>query len=127
VKTWRYFRQFELREALAHADAGGIAVHESGQLWRGKATSHLLAGSRGQLMTAAEELGLKRAEYVQLEPRLHIDLFGGPLMLALQKCMADEGEPVAKCRACGCTEAKACPGGCYWFEPDLCSKCAGVL
>ncbi|MBE3130604.1 MAG: hypothetical protein IMZ54_07790 [Acidobacteria bacterium] len=124
--TWKYFRQFELREALAHADAGGVAIHESGQLWRGKSTSHLLAGSRGQLMTAAEELGLKRAEYVQLEPRLHIDLFGAPLMLALQKCMADEGEE-RRCRSCGCTEARACPGGCYWFEPDLCSRCAGVL
>lgn len=93
--TWRYFRQFELRAALAHADAGGIAIHESGQLWRGKATSHLLAGSRGQLMTAAEELGLN-TRYVQTEPRIHFDLFGAPLMLALQKCMADEEESVTE-------------------------------
>lgn len=28
------------------------------------------------------------------------------------------------CRECGCTEASACPGGCYWVEPDLCSRCA---
>lgn len=27
------------------------------------------------------------------------------------------------CRVCGCTEAKACPGGCHWIEPDLCSAC----
>ena len=31
-------------------------------------------------------------------------------------------EPV--CRVCGCTEDNACPGGCYWIEPDLCSACA---
>lgn len=31
-------------------------------------------------------------------------------------------EPV--CRVCGCTEDNACPGGCYWVEPDLCSACA---
>lgn len=30
-------------------------------------------------------------------------------------------EPV--CRVCGCTEDNACPGGCYWVEPDLCSAC----
>jgi hypothetical protein len=77
-------------------------------------------------MTAAEELGLK-GRYAQTTNRPHFDLFGEPLMLALQKCMAEEGEPVVKCRACGCTEAKACPGGCYWFEPDLCSRCAGML
>lgn len=29
-----------------------------------------------------------------------------------------------KCRVCGCTEEKACPDGCYWVEPDLCSQCA---
>lgn len=29
-----------------------------------------------------------------------------------------------KCRVCGCTWDNACPGGCYWVEPDLCSACA---
>jgi hypothetical protein len=24
---------------------------------------------------------------------------------------------------CGCTQERACPGGCYWLEPDLCSSC----
>lgn len=28
------------------------------------------------------------------------------------------------CRACGCTDERACPGGCGWFEPDLCTNCA---
>jgi hypothetical protein len=30
------------------------------------------------------------------------------------------------CRSCGCTPARACPGGCYWLEEDLCSSCANV-
>ena len=34
----------------------------------------------------------------------------------------DEDEQ--KCRVCGCTDDMACPGGCYWVEPDLCSRCA---
>ena len=28
-----------------------------------------------------------------------------------------------KCRICGCTDEHACPGGCYWVEDDLCSRC----
>ncbi len=27
------------------------------------------------------------------------------------------------CRVCGCTENKACPGGCWWVEEYLCSSC----
>lgn len=27
------------------------------------------------------------------------------------------------CRVCGCTDDMACLGGCYWVEPDLCSRC----
>lgn len=30
---------------------------------------------------------------------------------------------VRRCRVCGCTDDYACPGGCYWVEEDLCSKC----
>ena len=28
------------------------------------------------------------------------------------------------CKYCGCTENKACLGGCYWIKPSVCSKCA---
>jgi hypothetical protein len=28
------------------------------------------------------------------------------------------------CRKCGCTEDRACDGGCYWVAQDLCSACA---
>lgn len=27
------------------------------------------------------------------------------------------------CRVCGCTDLRACPGGCWWVEFDLCSAC----
>ena len=33
-------------------------------------------------------------------------------------------EEPQRCRVCGCTDDHACPGGCYWVEPDLCSQCA---
>lgn len=40
------------------------------------------------------------------------------------------GTDVARCRVCGCTEDRACPGGCHWVfdrtgQGDLCSSCAG--
>ncbi len=28
-----------------------------------------------------------------------------------------------KCRVCGCTNERGCPGGCWWVGPDLCSSC----
>ncbi len=29
-----------------------------------------------------------------------------------------------KCKFCGCTDARACPGGCSWFMHEVCSQCA---
>jgi hypothetical protein len=34
---------------------------------------------------------------------------------------------VQKCRVCGCEDAIACPGGCFWVEEDLCNKCAEAI
>jgi hypothetical protein len=31
------------------------------------------------------------------------------------------------CRECGCTDLLACPQGCSWAQPDLCSVCAAEL
>lgn len=31
---------------------------------------------------------------------------------------------IRRCRQCGCTDDRACEGGCYWVEEDLCSACA---
>ena len=30
-----------------------------------------------------------------------------------------------RCRICGCTYMRSCPGGCGWVEGDLCTLCAG--
>ena len=30
---------------------------------------------------------------------------------------------VRRCRVCGCTDDRACPGGCSWVCDDLCSGC----
>lgn len=39
---------------------------------------------------------------------------------------SEDPQPIQKCRVCGCTQERACPGGCYWVEPDLCSSCEGI-
>lgn len=31
------------------------------------------------------------------------------------------------CRVCGCTDERACPGGCIWAESNLCSRCARAV
>jgi hypothetical protein len=30
---------------------------------------------------------------------------------------------VRRCRVCGCSDDRACLGGCFWVEADLCSAC----
>ncbi len=87
---WRYFRVREIKEAFAHADAGGIAVHDSGMKYKRNYACHLFAESKMALMNAAEELGLD-TKWVQIGyGRDHFDIFGEPLMRALQKCMEEE-------------------------------------
>jgi hypothetical protein len=37
---------------------------------------------------------------------------------------AKNAKPVRKCRRCGCTEARACLGGCAWvLNTDVCDRC----
>ncbi len=40
--------------------------------------------------------------------------------------LAELGVEPDKCRACQCTQDKACPGGCYWVEAGLCSACVAL-
>jgi hypothetical protein len=30
---------------------------------------------------------------------------------------------IRSCRVCGCTDWRACSGGCWWVGEDLCSAC----
>jgi len=45
-------------------------------------------------------------------------------ILAIMKTIDEVVYPEETCRVCGCTQERACPGGCYWVEPNLCSVCA---
>jgi hypothetical protein len=35
----------------------------------------------------------------------------------------EQGAPERVCRVCGCTDLRACAGGCWWVGEDLCSAC----
>lgn len=37
--------------------------------------------------------------------------------------VADALAGSSRCRQCGCTEHVACDEGCWWVQPDLCSRC----
>jgi hypothetical protein len=44
--------------------------------------------------------------------------------------LADQGIDLSDeppCRECGCSDSLACPQGCGWTQPDLCSACADEL
>lgn len=31
-----------------------------------------------------------------------------------------------KCKICGCSDEKACKGGCVWVDENLCSRCEDI-
>lgn len=51
-----------------------------------------------------------------------LDAIADELALSPERTIIDGRQRV--CRGCGCTDARACPGGCYWAAPGLCSRCA---
>ena len=75
-------------------------LHEEGEL-------HLAAGL---LMLAAARVTGREAMAASVLMQLMIDA-------------KTSGALGQTCRVCGCTNDRACPGGCRWVEFDLCSAC----
>lgn len=48
--------------------------------------------------------------------------FGWRFVVALEDGGLVLVEPV--CKICGCTQSRACPKGCSWCAPSVCSECA---
>ncbi|MEG0854567.1 MAG: AAA family ATPase [Angelakisella sp.] len=71
----------------------------------GKTTTTMSLGAAGQGMSYAYKLACfpKGTTFTIVDPK---------------------DRTVKKCRVCGCTNDHACPGGCYWVETNLCSRCA---
>lgn len=45
---------------------------------------------------------------------------------ALESAFAFLAGEFDECEVCGCTDEHACPGGCSWVAPGLCSRCADL-
>lgn len=52
-----------------------------------------------------------------------VEFVGGCLSCYEEIAGDDWMSGIRTCRVCGCTDLEACPGGCYWVEDDLCSRC----
>jgi len=85
---WRYFSSRQVREALAWAKNGGIAVHENIYPSRGRRTAHLLGPDEDKLVAAARSVGC-RAGWIQRTRTLHFDLVEEPLAAGLRRCGID--------------------------------------
>ena len=66
------------------------------------------------------------AEYERLRLRSDAPRSWHPRLRHHQRCLCRRLGPrhVRRCRVCGCTYWRACPGGCYWVSAHLCSACA---
>lgn len=82
-----------------------------------------LIGSCHGLVPEQGWAAAEREGMAQLEELLRNHLAQAfPEGLPLRPDLARLGIDV--CRVCGCTDACACPEGCSWVEPGLCSLCA---
>lgn len=84
------FKRFgtrEVREARAHAAAGGIALHANLFKFRGLETYHMLGPDEPTLIAAGALVGLP-PHRLHRSRTLHFDLFGEPLARALALCEA---------------------------------------
>lgn len=55
----------------------------------------------------------------------HSDLAVARRVPGLRTHEQTSSEPERRCRVCGCTDLRACPGRCWWVAVDLCSTCEG--
>ncbi len=85
---WRYFTSRQVREAIAWARDGGIAVHENIYPSRGRRTAHLLGPDEATLVAAALSIGC-RASWIQRTRTLHFDLVEDALAAGLRRCGVD--------------------------------------
>lgn len=69
--------------------------------------------------------------YCKVYPKAHSLVFSDIFpMINPQPCKGQLGIfnteiHIGICKKCGCTDERACPGGCHWVAPNLCSRCEG--
>lgn len=88
---WKHFKFREIKEALAWAAEGNVAVHDTGIPYgRYKHTCHMFAKDEASLIKAAKMVKCE-LKWLQRRPSNlgytdHFDIFGKPLVTALALC-----------------------------------------
>lgn len=75
------------------------------------------------LIAAAQAAWTCIGELSPTQARVEVAQMLAAAIDAAKPTQAGDAEP-RFCRACGCTDTRACRGGCWWVEADLCSACA---
>jgi len=91
---------------LGYAEAAAYRVDGRGAI-AFEAARHHAGIILQQALEQIPELRAMLGDFELSPPRPDLSVFG-----------------VRQCRRCGCTDAVACPSGCFWVAPDLCSSCA---
>jgi hypothetical protein len=99
-RSWRATRSPSVRNRF---NTGQVSVTVS-TTFSGSAVGKLLAGTTPELVVVGT--GFKQ--------RLKLTVTGRDALRHLPEM----------CIKCGCTEDRACPGGCSWAAPNVCSSCA---
>lgn len=123
--AWKTWTPEQYREALGHPVADrGFELDLQGMV-ESDACVLVMPCGRSAHLEAGWFAGLGRPVVVLLD-----EAFEPELMYKLTASVCLSMEEVLRilalfqCRVCGCTDARACPGGCGWVEPGLCSSCA---
>jgi hypothetical protein len=101
---------------------------------------HMVADTDAELHAMADRIGVAR-RWFQQPPKVrhsHYDICLSKRALAVaagaKEITVRETAEICRaklkprtCRLCGCTDACACPGGCWWVEDDLCSACQRAI
>lgn len=106
-------------------DPAAILVHLEARLGD-------IAESLSEIAAGIHMLGANQARAMKSEPpAFTAEDFGFDLLIPNpDQAEADRQARIAAgeeevCAFCGCSDTSACPGGCYWVEPGLCSQCKG--
>lgn len=82
-----------------------------------------------QLLAAVGQLAEQVAELNRIAFDLECELYYADAAIVARRTAARQRISAGRCAVCGCTDRRACPGGCAWTHPGhtLCSRCARLM
>lgn len=128
--NWKQWTPEQFVDALGHPIAGTGFWSDMEALQECDACVLVLPCGRSAHLEAGWAIGAGKPTVLLLTGAIEPELMYGmaadicidtdDLLNALSNIQANMP---GRCRVCGCTDDKACLGGCHWVEHDLCSAC----